>query len=502
MSTRFRLRPKPKGVVGLVGLAIGGLTVGSLAAVGPTSAAAAAGVAPESCPALASGPSIDTLTSEASPSLDVIAEPRTSLWRQQYAQAVRTDFGLPATPAAIAGAAAEAGSTSTDLGTPLTAAERAKLASDKTAVEQSVAVGNVAAKALPGAFAASWFDYRENAIVVTFTAAGCPDSALVSSLKAATNARVVLAQAAHDASAKRLASLQEALTRDGARLHGDGIVINRTAIQPNIDSVLVTLDPASASDAKARLSALEGSAGLVFTPTGPSLQLADLRLDPPANSSVIGGEDITDGTQRCTANISANDGKGNWYVMSDGHCAQTGTTFSQNSGDSTHEFNYDASKSIGKAGHNPVFSGSSTTCDCVAFGPVPASRDSRQAIVNSENTFTFSYVASQQSRYSGQPQACEDGVSEYDKYRQIICGPVDQTSVSGTATAAGHTYTVRDMFHVKYAGGTNPIAGDSGAPTGSGDTLLGLVEDAAGDSNKTLHISEVCSCASWIVPGH
>lgn len=226
---------------------------------------------------------------------------------------------------------------------------------------------------------------------------------------------------------------------------------------------------------------------------------------------MYGGQDITDGTTfRCTANISANDGRGNWYVMTSGHCAlPKGTRASQNNSDSRTEnansglYAYTAAKSVGTSGDDPTYNGATTTCDCEAFGPIPAGQATKIVVLNSESLFQFNYVANNQNRYTGRPRACEDGVSEYNKYNQIICGPVDYPVVNTTEeTGSGLRYKVNDAFHVAYDGGLNPLGGDSGAPTGNGDTLLGLVTDGGGNSSKTLHISSVCTCANWIVPGH
>ncbi len=58
------------------------------------------------------------------------------------------------------------------------------------------------------------------------------------------------------------------------------------------------------------------------------------------------------------------------------------------------------------------------------------------------------------------------------------------------------------MIHVHYAKGAKPIAGDSGAPTGSGRGLLGLVTDGGGDSSKAKNMSDIYHSGRWIVPGH
>ncbi|MDQ2760609.1 MAG: hypothetical protein M3Y17_09330 [Actinomycetota bacterium] len=100
---------------------------------------------------------------------------------------------------------------------------------------------------------------------------------------------------------------------------------------------------------------------------------------------------------------------------------------------------------------------------------------------------------------------CEDGVSEYLHFGHIICGKVDNAHVPKQHLVdklLGLDYYVTDMIHVKYDHGADPLNGDSGAPTGNGPTLLGLVTDGLGDSSKARNMSDIHHTGRWIVPGH
>ncbi len=74
--------------------------------------------------------------------------------------------------------------------------------------------------------------------------------------------------------------------------------------------------------------------------------------------------------------------------------------------------------------------------------------------------------------------------------------------VKGRCPKGVISYTVTDMIHVKYDHGADPIPGDSGAPTGNGPTLLGLITDGGGDSSKAKNMSDIYHTGRWIVPGH
>jgi len=164
---------------------------------------------------------------------------------------------------------------------------------------------------------------------VAFAPPGCPDQALRTQLTRLAGVRVVPVAAATGTTATRLEALQTAVERDTAMLASHGVIINRTEIDTPNDRFLVTLDPASVAGAQQLMRARYGSQGLAFAPAAPPANTADARNNPP-KSKVHGGQDITDGHEFCTANLSMTTARGGHYVMTTGHCFRKGTDVSQN----------------------------------------------------------------------------------------------------------------------------------------------------------------------------
>ncbi len=295
-------------------------------------------------------------------------------------------------------------------------------------------------------------------------------------------------------------------------LRSQGVLVNRTEVDTPHNQALVTLDPSSVPGAQSIMTKRYGP-GLAFAPAAPRAQPLDARYNPP-QSKVNGGQDITDGNGRCTANISISStkfSKGSYFVMTAGHCFHKGVFASQNGSDAN-LFAYTASKSIGHVAHTPVYNGATTNCDCEALGPISASRASSYTVVNHDNLFKFDFYAQSNKYFTHSPRACEDGISEYLKFGHIICGNIDNARVTvgecevmrvkGRCPKGVISYTVTDMIHVKYDHGADPLDGDSGAPTGNGPTLLGQVTDGRGDSSKARNMSDIYHTGRWIVPGH
>ncbi len=190
-------------------------------------------------------------------------------------------FGLPSSAIAIAAAAADPASTSTDLGTPLTPSERHQLQEAELAGQNVEAVSHTAQAALPASFAGAWFDYADGGtIYVAFASRSCPSQALmahlnrIAHLNTTAHVKATAVAAIHNVSATRLDALQAAVERTGARLARRGVIINATEIDIPNDRFLVTLDPASVRGSKAIMRKLYGSQGLAFTAPAPPAQAA------------------------------------------------------------------------------------------------------------------------------------------------------------------------------------------------------------------------------------
>jgi hypothetical protein len=118
-------------------------------------------------------------------------------------------FDLPNDDASVDRAFGDNTATMSDLGTPMTASERAAF---KFSQDAGRRVSDVAAKAeaaLPISFGGAWFDYRAHGkIYASFTGDHCPDPAFLESLNGMSTVPVVAVQAAHGASKQRLDDLE------------------------------------------------------------------------------------------------------------------------------------------------------------------------------------------------------------------------------------------------------------------------------------------------------
>ena len=214
------------------------------------------------------------------------AEPGTPLWALQYAISARAAFALPNDTLSIELAASDPTSTDTDLGTPLTASEQQQLSNETAASGQTDAVASAAAAAVPGAVGTVYFDYaKAGSMHVTVVSGTCVSDTALAAIQKASSATVVVEQAAQNATQPRLDDLQARLAADDDSLAAQGVLINRTALDPVADALVITLDPSSAANAQATLTATYGATGMVFTAPAVAPPLAaSPRLNPPAGS--------------------------------------------------------------------------------------------------------------------------------------------------------------------------------------------------------------------------
>jgi len=233
----------------------------------------------------------------------ITAAPKTAAWEQQYALGQRIMFGLPTSPQSIAAAAADPAATTDDLGTPLTPAEHAQLLAADSSGLNLEAVAQAAQAELPASFAGAAYQYGNGGtIYVAFTSQACPSQAQLAQFAHMSGVRTVAVGAANDSTITRLNALQTAVDADTPMLRSQGVLVNRTEVDTPHNQALVTLDPSSVPGAQSIMTKRYG-AGLAFAPAAPPAQPLDARYNPP-KSKVNGGQDITDGNGRCTANIS------------------------------------------------------------------------------------------------------------------------------------------------------------------------------------------------------
>jgi hypothetical protein len=303
--------------------------------------------------------------------------------------------------------------------------------------------------------------------------------------------------------------LEAELASDNDQLRSQGIIINATRIEYHTNSVYVTLDPTSLPGSELLLTTTYGSTGLFFTDRkGAGTGLSDPRYNPPTGSPVYAGQDITDGSYTCTANISAVNQPPllvKYWAVTAGHCFHNGTSVSQNAGASYNRVAYSSANKIGAFSGFPS-AGSSINCDCGLIGPLSSSQISQAALVNSNSLYTFNNIGAASADFSGRPSVCESGAAEYATYGHIICGTLDAyTGVSYAITELGVTYTTTDLLYVTYPTSQPPVVGDSGGPTGNGPSLVGLMyalnsDGYHGYSSKALHLADRFPSQAWIIP--
>lgn len=277
-------------------------------------------------------------------------------------------------------------------------------------------------------------------------------------------------------------------------------------MRPDLNAVVVTLDPTSGIDARQSLTAKYGESGLSFAPDAPPQVAAqNPRWNPPIGSHAIGGKKLVNQAGKsCSLNISVKDSANNWYGVTAGHCFNVGgAAIAFGNSDNYLTNTYNSAKFLGTAQPSQVVDGGETTCDCRVIGPISAGLRSQNTLVNGNTAYTYSWVVanSNSSWYSGSPIACQNGFVEYATYGHIICGPVDSPS-SDRIICGDFCYVLADAFHVAYPSGEPSIKGDSGSSVGSGTTLLGTVATVGGYASKTANLRNVYTLVTWIVPGH
>lgn len=180
----------------------------------------------------------------------------------EYTVAERIMAGLPSDDASVAAAALDPLATTSDLGTPITVAERAQLQRAQTAGLRVADVEVVARASMPTSFGAAWFDYRDGGrIYVSFTDAQCPSEATLAALRQVSLAEVVAVRAALQATDVRLRALHQEIRQDLLALAECGVLVNVVGRRSHLDAVVVTLDPASASDSREYLAGTYGAVG-------------------------------------------------------------------------------------------------------------------------------------------------------------------------------------------------------------------------------------------------
>ncbi|HET7174237.1 MAG TPA: hypothetical protein VFI30_08205 [Nocardioidaceae bacterium] len=198
----------------------------------------------------------------------VTAQPGTSASAYQYAVAERTMFGLDASAAAVAAAAADPASTSDQIGTPVTPAEAAVLAAQDAVGRQVNDVNEAGAAADPEGFAGAWLDPVDRSSVDVGVVGG--DCAVLQTLAGDFPALTLRGvQAAQGIGYARLQQAYQDLNDNLAALQAEGVVVDQ--VRPDIpaDTVDVVLDASDPPSAESTVTAAAGGAsGLTITGAG------------------------------------------------------------------------------------------------------------------------------------------------------------------------------------------------------------------------------------------
>jgi hypothetical protein len=220
---------------------------------------------------------------------------------------------------------------------------------------------------------------------------------------------------------------------------------------------------------------------------------------------VFGGQDITNGSSRCTANVSVQTAT-HTYVVTAGHCwLSANDVASQNTGDAAHLLNYDNNKYIGDPIRDPVQAGAVVKCDCEIIGPLtPQSRGTQGYIAKNDSIVTLNSYASHDHDYEPGRLICEDGVSTWLEYSGIVCHRIANRDAREIIclehNAQGHctqTYTLEQAitWSMNGTGLLNVQPGDSGAPlytTSSAGPDYPMLEGVASCGQSTANSVFAC----------
>lgn len=449
----------------------------------------AAGVATAYSPATSSatGDSCAFTNVGAAPGVPAVtAAPKTALWREQYAEAVRAMAGLNSSPKAIATAEQDPHSTTESLATPLTPGEVQQLAARDAARGLAIHLLTTAQQTHSPLFAGAWLDPADQEHVdVAMIGDRCPNTGQISSL-VAPGVSWSYVRARGDVPYIDLVGKNKLLEAHLAELQREGFHIASTRVDTVNDQYVVTVAASASADYRAILPGLLGGAGLTIHTGPPATSASDPRYNP-SDPVVYGGEELIDQPEAwmCTSNISLTNNKGQFGVLTAGHCFLANDPVSQNSGSYTDAV-YDPNKYIGGSVFQEVSQGAVISCDCESLGPLSASRETGTTLVNNDAHYPFQYYATSEGYYEVSPMMCLSGISEYYGYGQDICGygTVSDTSIytDSTKDSCHCSYTLNHAFTVNLAGSAS-VPGDSGGVIGEGPTLVGVLSSINSNSS-------------------
>jgi hypothetical protein len=372
---------------------------------------------------------------------------------EAYAQKIRAEFGLRSDLSYIRSIENEPGTSSQDLGTPLTPAESANIDA-RSILSTWAGTVDTASETQPG-YAGEWIDQQAGGILrvaVAGTAAQTTYATLRGLLP--TDAQVSFVQATY--SLQELTQVQDQLTSEITGKTSLGIHIVESSVTPQYNAVTVALDPTVSSAQVAQLSAEYGSRVRIIQSAQGWVPQSSRDID---TGPIHGGIYVSSTLGDCTFGYGDFlNGAGQYYSITAGHCR--GSSFYQ--GKST------AGPFVGQDHGNQYVPGGSSNCDCMGVGPLAADKVATGVLVNSNALFHFTHTAGKSEQIPGTP-ICISGAAEYESYGSILCGEVlsDEASIPYT----DGSFTLIDATTTNISG---TLAGDSGAPYGNGDAFIGI----------------------------
>ncbi len=430
----------------------------------------------------------------------VTAPPGTAEEANQYAVAERTMFALDPSQAAIQAASSNPNATDIDLGTPLTASEVQTLANYDSLIRSGDSVDLFAQNHVPNNYSGTYVDPANHSLVeVIISNNDCDLLTQIQTHFASMTVQGV--PALNNVSLSTLKQEYQALNDHTDDLWSQGVIYDTGTLNLLGNSLDIRLDPASAANSVAQITAAIGSQGVNITWDGVPLPGGTINRENPPKTPVYAGEDITDGELYCTSNISVQSDV-HTYVTTAGHCfSEQFSTISQNC-DPDDANVYCDNKKIGGffSGTPPLHS---TYCDCGLSGSMNASRATSSELKNGNTPYAMTNYALSNGYYRYGRPACMSGFVEYHfVYGHIICGIISASSISGRYFEPYQWFAL-DQFTIKYPDGVNPQGGDSGAPVASAHVLLGVnatKDENPGWASKAKYLHKVFPSVQWMVP--
>jgi hypothetical protein len=362
---------------------------------------------------------------------------------EAYAQKVRAEFGLRSDLGYIRSIEHEPGTSSRDLGTPLTPAESANI-KGRRVLSKWVGIVEAAGERQPG-YAGVWIDQRAGGIL-RVAMAGSTAQTAYSRLRGLLPAGARLSYVKATYSLREITQVYDQLTREITGRSSLGRHVVESALTPQYNAITVALDPTTPSAQVAQLSARYGSRVRIIRgvpgwepPVGPEHHdRAGSRGDMGQLRALERSFGYGDFLNRA----------GQRFAVTAGHCS--GISFYQG---------YQRSGPYVGGGHADKYvPGGSSNCDCQAVGPLAADKVATGVLVNNNALFHYTVTAGKAQQAPGTP-ICMSGAQEYDTYGSIICGTVVSDEANVTYDNSGFTLTDATTRNIQ-----STLPGDSGGP--------------------------------------